>query len=172
MRNRICLLSCRKAVKLPKYRISSRVSAYKSRFQFLSLSVCKKYCQNEQKQSRKNFLVSILSTTRNGFSLLSSCQREFVFLCFQSCRNAISARKRTNLLYSNVGFVIFSRLSDIVRKAKSQILSLENLRGIVRQAKVRKSANSVVTDSSSRVTKRTVRQRFYPKLQNCLFFLL
>jgi hypothetical protein len=25
------------------------------------------------------FLVSILSTTRNGFSLFSSCQREFIF---------------------------------------------------------------------------------------------
>jgi hypothetical protein len=36
----------------------------------------------------------------------------------------------------------------------------KNLRGIVRQAEVGKSANSVVTESSSRVTKRTVRQRF------------
>ena len=49
---------------------------------------------------------------------------------------------------------------------------LKNLRGIVRKAEVRKSTNSVVTESSSRVTKRAVRQRFYPKLQNRLFFLL
>jgi hypothetical protein len=54
------------------------------------------------------------------------------------------------------------------RNDKSQILSFENLRGIVRRAKGRKSANSVVTESSSYVTKRTVHQRFFtPKV--CLF---
>ena len=47
-------------------------------------------CRNEQKVGRNFFHVSILSTTRNGFSLFSSCQREFVF---QSCRNEKSARK-------------------------------------------------------------------------------
>ena len=46
---------------------------------------------------------------------------------------------------------------------------LKNLRGIVRKAEVRKLTNSVVTESSSRVTKRAVRQRFYPKLQNRFF---
>ena len=50
--------------------------------------------------------------------------------------------------------------------------SLENLRGIVRQAKVRKSANSVVTDSLSRVTKRTVRQRFFSNNKVALFHFL
>jgi len=54
-------------------------------------------------------------------------------------------------------------------KSISCLFFHKNLRGIVRQAEFRKSANSVVTDSLSRVTERTVRQRFYPKLQNCLF---
>ena len=51
---------------------------------------------------------------------------------------------------------VISYISVVVRHSrydKSQILSLENLRGIVRQAKVGKSANSVVTDSSGYVTK-------------------
>ena len=65
---------------------------------------------------------------------------------------------------------VFSRYGrNMNHKSFSCLFFHENLRGIVRCRKFRKSANSVVTDSSSRVTKRTVRQRFYPKLQNCLF---
>jgi hypothetical protein len=79
-----------------------------------------KSCRNEQNQSRKIFLVSILSTTRNGFSLFSSCQREFIlfFLVFLSCRNAISARKRANSLDSKVDFRSFQLLSIKVEKLK------------------------------------------------------
>jgi hypothetical protein len=65
---------------------------------------------------------------------------------------------------------VFSRYGrNMNLKSISCLFFYKNLRGIVRKSKVRESANSVVTESSSRVTKRTVRQRFYPKLQNCLF---
>ena len=42
-------------------------------------------CRNQSKLAKSKsifFLVSILSTTRNGFSLFSSCHREFVLSCF------------------------------------------------------------------------------------------
>ena len=51
---------------------------------------------------------------------------------------------------------VFLQVSVVVihgRNDKQSILSFENLRGIVRQAKVRKLADSVVTDSSVYVVK-------------------
>ena len=60
--------------------------------------------------------------------------------------------------------LFFSRYSCLSRvKSRISFSFYKNLRGIVRKSEVRKSANSVVTESSSRVTERTVRQRFYPK---------
>ena len=56
------------------------------------------------------------------------------------------------------------------RKAKSRILSLENLRGIVRQAKVRKSANSVVTDLSGYVTKADSSSKIFQPTSLSFFF--
>ena len=50
--------------------------------------------------------------------------------------------------------------------------SLENLRGIVRQTKVRKSANSVITDSSRWFTERAVCQRFFNQQSRSFHFLL
>ena len=47
------------------------------------------------------------------------------------------------------------------RKAKSPILSLENLRGFVRRTKPRKPANSVQPISREVKLERTVRQRFF-----------
>ena len=93
---------------------------------------------------------------------------------FQFCRKTISARKRKKSESQNLIFsrrIAIPQISVVVRhsrNAKSQIISLENLRGIVRQAKVGKSANSVVTDSSCYVAKRTVRQRFFNR-KVCLF---
>ena len=85
----ICLFSCRKVIKQLKAWISSRVSAFKCHFCFLFVAVkMQKVVGNEQNQSRIFFLVSILSTTRNGFSLFSSCQREFIL--FFSCFSVLS----------------------------------------------------------------------------------
>ena len=50
--------------------------------------------------------------------------------------------------------------------------SFENLRGIVRQAKDRKRANSVVTKLSKSRGKRTVRQRFFNQNKVALFHFL
>ena len=55
-----------------------------------------------------------------------------------------------------------------VVKAKSPILSLENLRGIVRRAKPLKPAKSVKPTSHKVEKKRTVRQRFFN--QNSVVF--
>jgi len=71
-------------------------------------------------------------------------------------------------------FVFFSRNGySQVKSRFSCLFFLKNLRGIVRKAKVGKSANSVVTESSSRVTERAVRQRFYPnKVRASFYFVL
>ena len=58
------------------------------------------------------------------------------------------------------------------RNAKSQILSFENLRGIVRQAKVVKSANSVVTDSSGYVAKADSSSKIFQLQSLSLFHFL
>ncbi len=102
-----------------------------------------KCCRNEQNQSIKNFLLSILSTTRNGFSLFSSCQREFVlfFSCFQSYRNAFSARKRSNSHYLNVDFRSHQSLSIIVEKLKIEFFLRKSARNCP-QSKVRKWVQS------------------------------
>jgi hypothetical protein len=55
-------------------------------------------------------------------------------------------------------------------KTLIQILSLENLRGIVRQVKVRKSANSVVTDSSCYVAKADSSSKIFQP-QSLSFFI-
>jgi hypothetical protein len=57
------------------------------------------------------------------------------------------------------------------RNDKSQILSLENLRGIVRKSKVRKSANSVVTDSSCYVAKADSSSKIFQPLSLSVFIL-
>lgn len=77
------------------------------------------------------------------------------------------SRATENVSVSNCFFSRYGR--NMNHKSFSCLFFHKKLRGIVRQAEVRKSANSVVTDSLSRATKRTVLQRFYPKLQNCLF---
>jgi len=82
-----------------------------------------------------------------------------VIFYFYHCRNALSARKSEKSLSQKLFVnrqIAISRILVVVRHSrndKSQILSFENLRGIVRQAIVGKSANSVVTDSSSYVAK-------------------
>jgi len=94
-----------------------------------------------------------------SFEKFARNSKSFVSVFFQS-----TSRKRFSFL------VFFSRYGrNMNHKSFSCLFFHKNLRGIVRQANARKSANSVVTDSSGRVTERTVRQRFYPKLQNCLF---
>ena len=125
------------------------------------------------KQSRKFFHVSILSTTRNGFSLFSSCQREFIlfFSYFPSCRNALSARQWAKSAKSELVFPIFkseiaiSTISFVtcrsLKSKKSHFSSFENPRGIVRRANVRKPANSVQPISQKVEKKRTVRQGFF-----------
>jgi len=82
--------------------------------------------------------------------------------CFMNCRLC--------LMLINF-FLIFQFVScslslvvKVVAKLKVNFLSFnfrKNLRRIVRQAKARKRYKVVVFYSSSRVTKRTVRQRFY-----------
>ena len=65
-----------------------------------------------------------------------------------------SARKREESISQKSFFQLHPTISLILvvirhsQNDTSQILSIENLRGIVRRAKVGKSANSVVTDLS------------------------
>ena len=105
----------------------------------------------------------------------------FLFSCFQSKRcksqsflNSVRMKVVCFCLVEPPKLFDFPGFSsrygrNMNHKSFSCLFFHKNLRGIVRCTKFRKSANSVVTESSSRVTKRTVRQRFYPKLQNCLF---
>lgn len=88
------------------------------------------------------------------FFIFPICQSEFILFFFQSFRNSISAQMCEKLESQNLFSswkIVISQISVVIRHSrndKSQILSLQNLRGIVRRAKVWKLANSVVTDSS------------------------
>ena len=82
--------------------------------------------------------------------------------------------KVLNFLFklSNRNFSNLLSFRLIVVKAKSPILSLENLRGIVRRAKPRKPAKSVKPTSQKVQKKRTVRQRFFNQNYVVFLFLL
>ena len=117
-----------------------------------------------------------LDNPKRVFSSFGLSERVFNFLLFfSSCRNELSARKvpksRSRFQVVKPHFHKFQSLYVTVEMIKVELFSLENLRGIVRQTKVRKSTNSVVTDLSERVTERTVRQRFFTP-QVCLFIFL
>ena len=127
------------------------------------------------KISRKFFHVSILSTTRNGFSLLSGCQREFFFSSFCFVEMSFlpgSVKSPEDKSRSSSRQTAISQIAVVLRHSrnhKSHVLSLENLRGIVRRAKVGKSANSVVTDSSGSVAKADSSSKILHLVSVCLF---
>ena len=83
-------------------------------------------------------------------------QNSFRQVFFSTVKNRFPPEsvKSQNLFFSRK--IAISQISVVVRHSrndKSQIRSLENLQRIVRQAKIQKSANSVVTDSSCYVAK-------------------
>jgi hypothetical protein len=109
--NRNCLYSCRKVLKPIKSRIFNKFFMFESRFSSFFASVERRKCsRNEQIEVEKIFRLIVLSTTRNGFSLLSSCY-ESLFLYFLSflCQ-PISARNRSKV-FKKRGFCLSVFLS-------------------------------------------------------------
>ena len=114
-----------------------------------------KFCRNSERRSRF-FPCKHPLDTRNGFSLLSGCQREFFIFFFSFLPVEMSfplesvKSPAVKKLFSSRQTAI-PQISVVFRHSRNDKKSgsfLENLRGIVRQAKVRKSTNSVVTDLS------------------------
>jgi len=132
-----------------------------------------KNCRNEQNQSRKIFLVSILSTTRNGFSLLSSCQREFIL--FSHVLSTNFHPKTRKVCKSEFFFLI---VKPQFHKFQSSCVTVETIKVKFFLLKICEELSAKQTPESEQILslqirlvmsqKRTVRQRFFTP-QVCLF---
>ena len=119
--------------------------------------------------SKSFFRLTIFSTARNGFFLLSGCHESLVLYFFsfptvenrfppddeQILKNTNSVRSVYSFKFqsSTRNFPFFSRYVQLQQMLKVILSSFKNLRGIVRRAKVGIGAKSVFTDSCDYVVK-------------------
>jgi hypothetical protein len=144
------------------------------------LSRSRKFFQNEQIKSRKNFPVNLSpDKPETGFLFFRVVEEIFIFLFSLSECTFSPQKRKVSRSKQNMSFLCENHfqlanseslttpdspirsLVVIVQKLKSQLSSFENLRGIVRPLKLSEVESLSKPQSLSISKKRTVPQRFF-----------